>query len=404
MNKNLVRATTAITGATAALLVATVVNPASAAPAPTLRASIDRPTFRTGDKPVITVTENVTGARTFSVTDTSGATWTRTSNTSTSATFTTTARSADGNVTIAMTRTRDGATAKAEVAYRIEQWPGHVPGHVVLGMSCTKPCTDEASELGRPYGVHRRFYQWGAWSAMASDIDTDHAAARLPWVSVKSPGGAVGWRAIAAGDHDAAIRTLASTLKSHDDQPVILTFHHEPSNDATEAEGKDWGAAYARIHDVLKAEGALVNVAYAPIIGDWLFNPKNAVGDPVNWVTPTVLSRASFFGVDLYEQSNGETFAERIPKILSYLTSQGYPNLQVGIGEFASTDAAYPKKSAVQWLNESLTWATQNPDKIGVAAYYNTAVNSRDGVYWPLDESPAKLATFQDWLANPLVN
>ena len=218
MKKSLVRVTTAFVGATAAaLLVGAVINPATAAPTPTITATISSPTFRPGEKPVITVTENIAGARTFSLVDTSGASWTRTSNSSTGATFSTTAAS-DGTVTITMTRTADGAKARAQVAYKIERWPGHLPGRLILGMSCQKPCADDDAALGRPYGVHRQFEKWGNWSAVAADIDSSHAAGRLPWVSVKAPGGnAAGWRAVAAGGYDTAIGSLATVLKANDE-------------------------------------------------------------------------------------------------------------------------------------------------------------------------------------------
>ena len=40
---------------------------------PTVTASLDSTTYRAGDKPVLTLTENVTGKRSFAVTDSSGA-------------------------------------------------------------------------------------------------------------------------------------------------------------------------------------------------------------------------------------------------------------------------------------------------------------------------------------------
>jgi hypothetical protein len=121
-------------------------------------------------------------------------------------------------------------------------------------------------------------------------------------------------------------------------------------------------------------------------------------------VTAGVLRRAPFLGIDLYENGNGETFVQRIPRILNYMAGLGFPDLQVGIGEFGSTDALYPKKSAVEWMNESLAWATANPGKIGVASYFNSTANSKAGTYWPLNESAAKLSAFRGWLNHPLVN
>ena len=149
----------------------------------------------------------------------------------------------------------------------------------------------------------------------------------------------------------------------------------------------------------------MANVAYAPIIGDWLFNAKNAVGDPKNWVTPAVLSRLVVLRQSIC--TNRRT-ANRSPSGCrgSSPISADWDtrNSRWVSGSLPAPDAAYPAKSAVQWLNESLGWATANTDKIGVAAYYNAAVNSRDGVYWPLDESAAKIAAFRGWLDDPHVN
>lgn len=376
-------------------------------PRPVVDATLDQTVYQPGDVQTLQLTENVTGRRTFAVNDSNGTVWVRTANTSTSATFTAEAPTSDGTVTVTMTRASDGARSTDQVAYqvqRVSRWPGQVPGKLILGMSCPAPCSAREQELGQPYGVRRSFETWGGWSSIAADADTDHAAGRLPWVSIKGPGGnAAGWRALAAGQYDAAIRSLATTLKAHDDQPIILTFHHEPSNDATEAEGRDWAAAFSRLHDVLAAEGALDNVAFVPIVGEWLFNTANRNQDPTNWVTDDVLSRSSFLGLDLYENNSGETFAERLPRVLTYLDAHGYPTMQVGIGEFGGTDARYDKTTAVQVIDRSLTWAVANLDRIGIASYFNSGANSREGVYWPLNESPQKLATFRGWLDHPAV-
>jgi hypothetical protein len=114
-----------------------------------------------------------------------------------------------------------------------------------------------------------------------------------------------------------------------------------------------------------------------------------------------VLSRAPFLGIDLYENGSGETFAERIPRVRDYAAAHGYPDMMVGIGETGGTDARYDSKSALAWLNECLSWAAANTDKVGVVSYFNSTANSRDGVYWPLNESEAKLSAYRAWLDHP---
>jgi hypothetical protein len=265
-------------------------------------------------------------------------------------------------------------------------------------MSCGVICPEKESALGQSYGVHRTYKQWNNWSGVAKEIQADHKAGRLPWVSFKPPlAGAAGWSAVASGSYDSDLKALATTLKANDDKPVLITFHHEPSNDGTEDEGKLWAAAYVHIHDLLKAEGALgPNVSDPPILQDWIFNPTNKTQDPINWATDAVLARAPFMGIDMYQNSTGEGYSVRIPRIINWMADRGFPNKMVGIGETGSTGSF--DISADKWLNDSLTWAANNTDKVGVVSYFNSTANSEADVYWPLDESAAKMSTFKTWL------
>lgn len=279
------------------------------------------------------------------------------------------------------------------------RWPGQRPGKLYLGMSCGSECRQKAADLGQSFGVHRQFERWGNWSALARAIKHDHAANRLPWLSIKGPiRGPAGWQAIATGQYDADIRRLASTLKANDGKPVLLTFHHEPSNDASEAQGALWARAYVHLHDLLKSRGALANVADPPIFGDWLFNAANRAQNPDNWVTRAVLQRAPFLGIDMYENHSGKTFAQRIPVITTWMAARGYPHKMIGIGETGSTNGVHAGKSARRWMNESLTWAVRHTDRVGVVSYFNSSANSRARAYWPLNESVPKMGMFRHFL------
>jgi len=295
-----------------------------------------------------------------------------------------------------------GAQGAAELAPR---WPGHQPGKVILGMSCGSHCQAREAQLGMPYGVHRQFTKWGEWDEVIAYVRADHAHDRLPWVSVEGPyrGAPWGWRAVADGDFDSEIRALAAAIKADDDQPILLTFHHEPSNDASEAQGVLWAAAFSRFCDVLDREGALANTSCVPILGDWLFNPANKAQDPADWVTKGVLRRAAFLGVDVYENASGTPIGPRLERILGWMAAQGFPDKMVGVGEMGGTDAHYAGRSSVEFLNQSLAWAAANTDKIGVISYFNSTANSRAKVHWPLDENPQKLATFRRWLRDDTI-
>jgi hypothetical protein len=286
------------------------------------------------------------------------------------------------------------------------KWPGQIPGKFYLGMSCGDLCSQKENALNANYGVHRQFKSWGNWNGVAKAIQEDQKAGRLPWVSIKAPGmGPSGWQAVANGQYDSDIKALATVLKANDSKPVLITFHHEPSNDGSESQGKLWAAAYCRFHDVLAAAGALQNIADPPILGDWLFNPMNRTQDPVNWLTPGVMQRMPFLGVDLYENTHGDTFGDRIPLIIDWMAQHGYPNKMVGIGETGATDRykSQTGMTAAQWITQSFTWAAANTDKVGVVSYFNSTSNSRSTVYWPLDENAAKLAAYKAMLGNAKV-
>jgi hypothetical protein len=418
---------------------------------PAITASLDHSTYAPGQQMTLRLTDNLWAKHEFSVDDSAGRAWTESRSSKRGAIFTATAGANGGTLTVVLTRRWDDAQAKTTLTYHVSanrppttgpttattttptsaattttapaqttassshppattsashqpagaRWPGHIPGKFYLGMSCGTICDQKESQLGQGYGVHRQFTSWGNWTAVAKYIQADNAAGELPWISVKPPNGdASGWQAIAGGQHDADIRALATVLKANDDKPLLFTFHHEPGNDGTEAQGVLWAAAYVRIHDILESEGALANVADPPIMSDWLFNPVNRAQDPADWLTDAVLQRAPFIGVDVYENASGETYAQRLPRVLDWLASQGYPDMMIGVGETGSTDAAYPGMSAVEWMDESLSWAAQHTDEIGVVSYFNSMANSKSYVYWPLDESAAKMTAYRSWLDN----
>ncbi|RJK97888.1 hypothetical protein [Vallicoccus soli] len=283
-----------------------------------------------------------------------------------------------------------GALAPAAAATATPRWPGHKPGKVYLGMSCPGEIALATTATGA-VGTQRSFFGWDQVADEVRQIRTDHAAARLPWVSFKPPGGAAGWKALAAGTYDAQLRQRALAYAGTR-KPVVVTFHHEPTNDSDD--GAAFAAAWVRIHDVMKATTGLRNVAFAPIIGDWEFNPRNRSGHPEDYLTPAVLRRMAFLGVDCYQNASGDAFDVRLGRIVTWLGAHGAGGKMIGIGETGCT-GSFSSRSAVDWWNASWTWASANPDKIGIVSYFNSGRNSKETVYWPLDESAAKLRAYR---------
>jgi hypothetical protein len=398
-----------LTGLTVASTVATVgtVGAADAQTVGRIRpreviVTLDKARYRQGEVMTLVMRETIS-SRAVRVTDSSGAVWTRQYNDKDRCVYTAFAGDqVDNEVTVEVRRRRDGAIASRTVPYAVKlrpggstdggRWPGHQPGKVLLGLS-TADLSASIAAVG-PVGLRRTFYNW-ADPGEDKAIRSDHAAGRLPWISFKPPGGTSGWAAIASGQYDSDIKAMANRYAGYP-KPLIATFHHEPTNDG--GDPGQYAAAWLRIHDVMAAEAGLANVAFAPILGDWEFNPKNRDGRPDAYLTPAVLDRIPFLGVDLYQNASNGGYAERLERIVDWLDFRGVPDPMVGIGETGCCLAEDPRPEA--WLQANWDWAVANVDRIGAMSYFDSTRNSRDGHIWSLSETTPKTNTFKSLLAS----
>lgn len=281
----------------------------------------------------------------------------------------------------------------------VSRWPGHQPGKVYLGMSTNRRFSAELEKTGA-VGLHRTFGGWNDHEAQLRIIAADHAADRLPWISFKPPARhhARRWRDLAAGRYDAELRARARDYAALD-KPAIVTFHHEPSNDGTNAEGLLFAAAWCHIHDLFKRVGALETVAFVPVVAEWLFSPYNRK-NPDKWITPGVLRRVnatSFLGIDIYQTENHSGYDKRLGRILRWADARGYPRLMLGVGETGAS--AYYGGSPETWMRDNWAWCTDNPTRIGAVSYFNSTANSKPGRIWALDEADTtKLPTYRAML------
>ena len=280
------------------------------------------------------------------------------------------------------------------------QWAGHRPGRVYLGMSTPVSIAEARQEAG-DFGLMRTFHGWNTLKAESRAIQRAHQASMIPWVSFASVGASKGgWRAIANGSQNAAIRARARHYASVS-RPVIVTFHHEPHG-KMEGTRRDWADAFVRIHSVMKSETGLKNVALAPIIGDWEFNPRNKNGDPGGFLTDRVLERAAFLGTDLYQNQSGSRFSDRLGATMSWLDRRGYPQMMVGVGETGATNK-FGRPDATTWWNDAWGFVRQERHRVGAVSYFNSNRNSKAWVYWPIDESWKKRKAYRssvsDWVS-----
>lgn len=272
------------------------------------------------------------------------------------------------------------------------RWRGHQPGKVFLGVSMPQDIATVERSTGR-LGVQRTFFGWNDGEREDRAVRADHAAGRLAWISFKpETGRRGGWAAIASGAHDKELRARAHRYASYR-KTTLVTFHHEPTNDGT-GTGAEWAAAYLHSRRVIRDEIGRSNIRFVPIIGDWAFNPSNRDANAGEFLTREVLAHCAFVGVDCYQNASNEGFDNRLGRILEFCAKRGFPHMMLGIGETGCTDG-YGAPGATQWWNRQWGWIERNTDRIGVVSYFNSPRNSRDGVYWPLNETKAKMASFR---------
>ncbi|MDQ3326857.1 MAG: hypothetical protein M3529_14415, partial [Actinomycetota bacterium] len=185
-------------------------------------------------------------------------------------------------------------------------------------------------------------------------------------------------------------------------KPVIVTFHHEPGNDEGPAgsgmTAADYARAAARIGRIL---AGVPTIAYAPIMGDWEFNPRNTAGHPRDYLTDELLDASDFLGIDCYQNRGGESFAPRLGRVLDALDQWGHPDMMVGVGETGATFAPGWPKSPLTWMQECIDWCAANTNRIGVVSYFDSLRNSKTDVRWPLSEDTRKRDRFREWLGSP---
>jgi hypothetical protein len=287
--------------------------------------------------------------------------------------------------------------AASPAAAATARFPGHKPGQVYLGMSSPMSWDAELRQVGQ-FGLKRTFHGWGELSAERKQIVEAHNRGILPWISFGSVGSARGgWRAIANGAFDADIRARAQHYAGLS-RPVIVTFCHEPHN-KLEGTRADWANAFVRISNVMNNTTGRKNVIYAPIIGDWEFNPINKKAAPREFLTNAVLDRCHFLGTDIYQNESGRPVSERLGYTMSWLGRYGYGGMMVGLGELGATNKFGSPKAAA-FFNDAWGFVRQNRDRVAAVSYFNSSRHSKSWVYWPLDESNDKLQAYRDAIAD----
>ena len=285
----------------------------------------------------------------------------------------------------------DGSFA---VAFPGDVAPGSVRWGAAIGGNAD-PARHE-SVAGNQMGLRRTFFQWHQRTgSMVRTATVDLAAGRLPWVSVKPPS----WAAVGSGTHDGEIDEMLRALDALNG-PVWLTVHHEPEGGGGKNFPDDpggaaaWRAMQERFRMRMDALGT-DNIAFAPILMAWTFNPLSG-RNPADWWVDGIWD---FAGIDHYIDSESATtmWSSTWTVANSFYAGKG---LKVAIGEWGNrgTDAA-----AAAEMNGFYQSALQSGSTPGTAqliglAYFDSNLNSPSGG-WELFGQP--LAQFRQLMGAP---
>ena len=297
-----------------------------------------------------------------------------------------------GSVGFAGLRPASAVTPAAAVTTG-PKWLGHQPGRIYLGMATAGDPSPWVAQTGA-IGMTREYYQWTSGAGETRDIQREHDAGRMPWVSFAAPTTTRGtWSAVAAGAYDAEIRVRAQRYAQLT-KPIVATFCHEPQTKLSMGTPAEFAAAWSHVYDVMTAETGLRNVTAVPILGEWVFNPYNKGADPQEYLTPAVLDRAGFVGIDLYQNRSCQGYDVRLGRILQFLDDRGYSDKMVGLGETGACNT-YSKMTAAQWWSASWAFAAAHTDRVGAVSYFNSLAFNNSGNNWLLDESADKMVAYR---------
>lgn len=270
-------------------------------------------------------------------------------------------------------------------------------GTVLWGASLTGN-TDPAQRHEQPAGValglRRTFYQWHHRTTYLIDTARhDLTTGRLPWVSIKPPS----WTDMAAGKHDHEIDQLLTALDRLDG-PVWLTIHHEPeggggSNTPDDPAGPSAHLAMNRRVRERMTALATDNIALAPILMSWTFDPRSG-RNPDHWWAPDVYD---FLGIDHYRDEQATLLTPRWATIRTWAATQ---DVDIAVGEWGlrgtDTTAAQHMRD---WHTAALTSATDgNGARVIALSAFDSSLNSPTGS-WEL--TGHQLTTFHQLLKHP---
>ena len=278
------------------------------------------------------------------------------------------------------------------------QFPGHQPGKIYLGISTDGDFDIQGDATGFALAEERTYQP-----PYETKVDYAHTRTAIPWISFKAGDMGVGGanllaqhQGVAGGSGDTFLSNLFDMIASKSN-PVILTYHHEPSNDGlkSSAEAAAFCNAHQHIWDYGTARTNMKNAIFGMIIGEFFFRESGRV--LTDYCNNQIVNHSHFYGLDLYQNGSkvpAQLFSTRVKNVraqLRALTNNG--EIIFGFGEFAGTNLYRVNQSdttlptGAQWTREALDYAFNTTEQIFAVSQFDSVANSPAGTYYPLDEA-----------------
>ncbi|WP_298513474.1 hypothetical protein [uncultured Nocardioides sp.] len=153
------------------------------------------------------------------------------------------------------------------------------------------------------------------------------------------------------GGYDSWLKATRTYLDSLD-TPVTVTFWHEPYGDLDPA---DFRAGSQKFLDLVKS----ADIKVGPILNGWLLD--NKVADFASFTNKSLLTQWDFVAVDSYQNGTAENPGTRlparaIPLLATWLDNQGFPDKQIGIGEYNGFTGSAIKAAGEAVLSTPEVW------------------------------------------------
>lgn len=197
----------------------------------------------------------------------------------------------------------------------------------IIGMS--SPATEWATrvrEVGSNGLGARRIFAFLSTDEQLDLVKAAHDAGLMPVYSFKISG----LTASNLGTYDAKVAALTDKLDAFG-KPTTVTFHHEPSPDIP---GSLFVAANERFAAIVQARR---NLKFGPLLNGWLLD--NQPDTFASYTSTKLLDSWDFVGIDTYEAGTldapgARKPAERIPKLVKWLTDRGHGDKPLIVGEY----------------------------------------------------------------------